>query len=57
MHDGTDGELYNLVDDPLQHHNLWHNKEHRATRDDLLADMWDHLPERIGVRRECDAPV
>jgi hypothetical protein len=36
---------------------LWHNKEHRVTRDDLLADMWDHLPERKGVRRECDAPV
>jgi len=57
LHDGTDGELYNLDNDPLQHHNLWHNKEHRVTRDDLLADMWDHLPERKGVRRECDAPV
>ena len=57
LHDGTDGELYNLDNDPLQHHNLWHNSEHRAMRDDLLADMWDHLPERKGVRRECDAPV
>jgi hypothetical protein len=49
--------LYNLIDDPLQQVNLWHDTAYRATRDDLLDDMWRHIPERIGERRPCDAPV
>ncbi|MFZ9425961.1 MAG: sulfatase [Ilumatobacteraceae bacterium] len=56
VHDGTEGELYNLADDPLQRVNLWDDATHRATRDDLLADMWDHLPASV-ERRGVDAPV
>jgi arylsulfatase A-like enzyme len=57
VHDGTDGELYNLADDPLQHVNLWHDPSHRAVRDDLLDDMWRNLPTASAPRRACDAPV
>ncbi|NDD97783.1 MAG: sulfatase [Actinobacteria bacterium] len=56
VHDGTEGELYNLADDPLQRVNLWDDATHRATRDDLLADMWDNLPASV-ERRGVDAPV
>ena len=56
VHDGTEGELYNLTDDPLQRHNLWHDPSRRAIRDDLIADMWDHLPTTV-ERRGVDAPV
>jgi arylsulfatase A-like enzyme len=57
VHDGTEGELYNLADDPLQHRNLWNDPAHRATRDDLLDDMWRHFPVTSTERRACDAPV
>jgi arylsulfatase A-like enzyme len=56
VHDGTEGELYNLADDPLQRHNLWDDPSRRAVRDDLIADMWDHLPPSV-ERRGVDAPV
>ncbi|MFM7094514.1 MAG: sulfatase [Actinomycetota bacterium] len=57
VHDGTDGELYDLSNDPLQHVNLWHNASHRAMRDDLLDDMWRNLQHASAPRRACDAPV
>jgi arylsulfatase A-like enzyme len=57
IHDGTEGELYNLANDPLQQVNLWSDPSQKSLRDDLLADMWDHLPTPAAVRRECDAPV
>jgi hypothetical protein len=57
VHDGNDGELYDLRNDPLQHVNLWHNSAHRAVRDDQLDDMWKNLPTTSSSRRECDAPV
>jgi arylsulfatase A-like enzyme len=57
IHDGTEGELYNLANDPLQQTNLWSDPSQKSLRDDLLADMWDHLPTPDAVRRECDAPV
>ena len=49
-------ELYNLADDPLQRVNLWDDPAHRATRDELIADLWDHLPDAVD-RRSVDAPV
>ncbi|MFM8564406.1 MAG: sulfatase [Acidimicrobiia bacterium] len=56
LHEGHEGELYDLANDPLQRVNLWDDPAHRATRDDLLADLWDHLPESV-ARRGVDAPV
>jgi arylsulfatase A-like enzyme len=43
QYDGTEGELYNLADDPHQWNNLWDDPAHRATRDGLVADLRDSL--------------
>jgi hypothetical protein len=39
VHDGTEGELYSLADDPLQRVNRWDDPSVRAVRDDLVADL------------------
>ena len=57
VHDGTEGELYDLANDPLQQINLWDDPAHTSRRSDLLADLWDNLPRPVEPRRECDAPV
>jgi arylsulfatase A-like enzyme len=43
-YDGTEGELYDLKNDPLQTTNLWSDPERRALRDELVADLFAHLP-------------
>ena len=57
VHDGTEGELYDLANDPLQRNNLWSSSQHVAQRDALLDDMWSSLPTRVLPLRACDAPV
>jgi arylsulfatase A-like enzyme len=44
IYDGTEGELYNLRDDPFQQRNLWGDPASASMRSDLLADLMDHLP-------------
>ena len=56
-HDGTEGELYDLVDDPLQQVNRWDDPSQRALRDDLTADLWDSQPEARDPRLQVEAPV
>lgn len=57
QHDGTEGELYSLADDPLQHVNRWDDPALRALRDDLVADLRDHQPPPATPRRRVEAPV
>lgn len=57
VHDGTEGELYSLTDDPLQRVNRWDDPAVRALRDDLLADLWDRQPAAHDPRLELQAPV
>jgi arylsulfatase A-like enzyme len=57
VHDGTEGELYDLADDPLQQHNLWDDASRRALRSDLVADLWDSQPVSHDGRLELQAPV
>ena len=57
MHDGTEGELYDLVDDPLQRHNRWNDPSVRPRRDDLLTDLWDSQPPAHAGRLQLQAPV
>ena len=57
VHDGTEGELYDLVDDPLQQVNRWDDPAVAALRSDLLADLWDHQPAMHAPRRRVEAPV
>ena len=57
VHDGTEGELYDLADDPMQRINRWDDPSSRALRDDLLADLWDSQPDVHQPRLELQAPV
>ena len=57
MNSRGEGELYDLVNDPLQHVNLWDDPRYEATRDDLLDDMWTNLPTTREPIRAVDAPV
>ena len=56
-HDGTEGELYDLIDDPLQQINRWDDPDMRPLRDDLVADLWDSQPEARAERLVLEAPV
>ena len=57
VHDGTEGELYNLADDPLQRLNRWSDPACAAIRSDLLADLWDSQPPARAEALELQAPV
>ncbi len=56
-HDGTEGELYDLDDDPLQRVNRWDDPAVAAVRHDLVADLWDHQPEKRTPKLVLEAPV
>jgi len=57
LNDGTEGELYSLIDDPLQQINRWHDAGYRALRDDLVADLVDHAPPARRPKLQLEAPV
>src|SRR5664280_2381354 len=56
-HDGTEGELYDLVDDPLQRHNRWDDPAMRPLRDDLVDDLWSSQPPSRRDRLVLESPV
>ena len=41
------GELYDVLADPLQWHNRWDDPTVRALREDLISDLYDHLPSEV----------
>ncbi len=55
--DGTDGELYNLSEDPNQFTNLWSDPSVAAMKADLLDDLWAHQPKQVTPLRPLVAPV
>lgn len=57
QYDGTEGELYNLADDPHQWHNLWNDPAHKAIRADLVADVHEATRELPRRELEVEAPV
>jgi len=57
VHDGSEGELYNLADDPLQHHNRWNDPAVSTVQRDLVADLHDHEPAAHSPKLELEAPV
>jgi len=57
VHDGTEGELYDLVDDPLQRANRWDDPACRAVRQELLADLNEQAAPARRPRRRPVAPV
>jgi arylsulfatase A-like enzyme len=56
-YDGSEGELYNVIDDPHQFHNLWDDPARKALREDLVADLYASLPEGRAVPLEVEAPA
>ena len=56
-YDGTEGELYNVGEDPHQFHNLWDDAGCRSLRSDLVADLYDHLPEGRLEKLDVEAPA
>ncbi len=57
VHDGREGELYDLADDPLQQVNLWDDPARRSIRDDLVTDLLDAQPPGRRPRPDLEAPV
>ncbi len=59
LHDGSEGELYDLDDDPQQHVNRWDDPGYRAQRDELVAEALRLAPPLppLGRRRPLEAPV
>jgi len=54
-YDGTEGELYNLSEDPLQWRNLWNDAGYAKRKSDLIADLYDHLPPERNPKLPVDA--
>jgi len=57
VHDGSEGELYDLIDDPLQQHNRWDDPSQQSLRDDLLADLEANTPAAHDPKLYLEAPV
>jgi arylsulfatase A-like enzyme len=57
LYAGTEGELYDLREDPLQWRNLWDDAGYRGLRSDLLADLYDHLPPARDPALAVEAPT
>jgi arylsulfatase A-like enzyme len=56
-YDGTEGELYNLSEDPLQWRNLWSDAGYAKRKSDLIADLYDHLPPERNPKLKIEAPA
>jgi arylsulfatase A-like enzyme len=56
-YDGTEGELYNVVEDPMQWRNLWDDSGFARLKSDLVADLYDHLPSPRQPRLAVQAPA
>ncbi|MBV9284451.1 MAG: sulfatase-like hydrolase/transferase [Acidimicrobiia bacterium] len=56
-YDGTEGELYNLAEDPMQWHNLWDDPSAAAMKKDLVADLMDNLPPVRDPLLPVEAPT
>jgi arylsulfatase A-like enzyme len=56
-YDGTEGELYNVNDDPYQFRNRWDEPEYRSLRDEMVADLSAHLPAPRSPRLAVERPA
>jgi arylsulfatase A-like enzyme len=56
-YDGTEGELYDRLEDPWQWRNLWNDPAFKRVKSDLLADLWDNMPEECAQERRVVSPV
>ena len=56
QYDGTEGELYDVHEDPHQWRNLCADPDYASIRNDLVRDLYDSLPETFN-RLEVAAPA
>ena len=56
-YDGTEGELYNLREDPMQWRNLWNDPAYAKVKSDLRADLYDNLPPERNPKLPVEAPA
>jgi arylsulfatase A-like enzyme len=56
-YDGSEGELYDLREDPHQWKNLWDDPARRRLRSDLCADLRTNLPPERVPPLEVEAPT
>jgi len=56
-YDGSEGELYNVSEDPLQWRNLWNDPGYAQRKSDLIADLYDHLPAPRTPPLKVEAPA
>ena len=57
LYDGSEGELYNMSEDPQQTVNLWTDPSSKGIRDDLVDLLEARLPKTRSPRLERQAPV
>jgi arylsulfatase A-like enzyme len=57
VHDGSEGELYSLDDDPAQVVNRWNDESWRSCRDELLDELRAHRPAHHHPKLGLEAPV
>ena len=56
-YEGTEGELYDLKNDPRQWENLWDDLRHKSLKSDLVADLYDQLPPARDPKLKVEAPA
>jgi arylsulfatase A-like enzyme len=56
-YNGSEGELYNLRDDPKQWRNLWDDPGCQNLKSDLIADLYDNLPPARAPQLPVEAPA
>ncbi|MCA9678240.1 MAG: sulfatase-like hydrolase/transferase [Myxococcales bacterium] len=56
-YDGTEGELYDVVDDPQQRRNLWHDPAARGLRAELVEELAAALPAGRATPLPVSAPT
>ncbi|HVA81724.1 MAG TPA: sulfatase-like hydrolase/transferase [Candidatus Binataceae bacterium] len=56
-YDGTEGELYNLLEDPMQWRNLWTDAGFQKIKSDLITDLRDSLPKPRDPQLPVEAPA
>ncbi len=57
IYEGTEGELYNMKEDPPQWRNLWGDVSAAGMKRDLLDDLRARMPKGDARRRKVEAAV
>lgn len=57
LYDGTEGELYNMSEDPDQLVNRWNDPACSTIRDELVERLWQEVPPMMSPKLERRAPV